>query len=173
MRPGYDATARGGRSKGRSGRCRGSEGTALRLRARERAQRGDTTAGCCRDRRASAARRGGRGCTFPRARVPLQGRGDEITCLSTAGTHDVRVRVRDSRPSLLMNSVRAACEVGPTRHARGVACRRVTVRGRLYSYKWESALAGRLLAPRALVKLLREACETCVALLLASLASLI
>ena len=29
-----------------------------------------------------------------------------------------------------MNSVRAACEVGPTRHAGGVACRRVTVRGR-------------------------------------------
>ena len=32
--------------------------------------------------------------------------------------------------SRYLNFVRAACEVGPTRHAGGVACRRVTVRGR-------------------------------------------
>ena len=29
-----------------------------------------------------------------------------------------------------LKSVRAACEVGPTRYAGGIACRRVTVRGR-------------------------------------------
>ena len=119
----------------------GARGPPWRPRARERVQRGDTTAGRCRDRRAPAARRGGRGCTF-RAPGSRHRERAMITCLSTAGTHDVRVRVRRWRPSLPMNSVRAACEVGPTRHAGGFACRRVTVRGRLYSYSYSYSHVG-------------------------------
>ena len=96
-------------------------------------QRGDTTAGRRRDRRATAAGRGARGSTLHVPGSRYRERGDDhMFKYCWYGAHDVRPGEGAllAALALLMNSVRAACEVGPTRHAGGVACRRVTVRGR-------------------------------------------
>ena len=81
----------------------------------------------------------GREAVLSTCQGPATGNWEMITCLSIVGTVRTmcgRAGARGSRPPLLMNSVRAACEVGPTRHAGGVACRRVTVRGRSNSYSY-------------------------------------
>ena len=121
-----------------TGRSREGEGTALGRSAR------DGCSGVTRPLGAveTGGRRQqgeGREAVLSTCQGPATGNWEMITCLSIVGTVRTmcgRAGARGSRPPLLMNSVRAACEVGPTRHAGGVACRRVTVRGRSNSYSY-------------------------------------
>ena len=56
-----------------------------------------------------------------------------LLVISVAGVRTMCGRGRAVGGPRYLNFVRAACEVGPTRYAGGIACRRVTVRGRYYS----------------------------------------
>ena len=76
------------------GSCREGTGTAAERSAREQAGRGEETARRCRDRGPAGTETQAKGwaAELLRTRVPLQ--GGAITCLSVAGTHDVRAGAR-------------------------------------------------------------------------------